>query len=256
MITAIQEHQLPFVWELSLDGVVSHAVGAMHSSPYDFRQQCKELLYGKSALMVEYDIKRESPDLQRVNAPTLNQYLQGFSPADQQFLADVVLEKSLGEMSGKHPIWFMVEMYKKSGVKFNKQGIDLVFLDGASEKNIPAVSLETWETQETYFLAMLNKTPEFLRWIVEKERSESGAAVDFYCRVADTFFSGDENGAWSCTLESPTFDTEVHFKRNHIMAEKSLQYLAHPSLIAVGAAHLIGEHSIFHFYQEKGVTIK
>ncbi|HLC71283.1 MAG TPA: hypothetical protein VJI32_04695 [Candidatus Nanoarchaeia archaeon] len=59
--------KLPFVWELSLDGVVSHAVGTIHSSPYDVKQECADLLSGKSHLLVEYDIRR-GVDLTKINA--------------------------------------------------------------------------------------------------------------------------------------------------------------------------------------------
>ncbi len=247
--------QLPFVWELSLDGVVSHAVGAIHVSIHDYQDQCRQLLKDKNALLVEYNFRDKPPNLQKIMSHTLDAYFSSISPLDQTFLAETIMGESLQVVGRRNPLWASMRLFRKAGAHFDQKGIDSVFLDIASEQGIPALSLETRETQEEYLLKMFEKTPSYLQWLITIERTTPGASLDFYRNFVGAYFSGDETKVWEFTAKSPSFDKKIHTQRNQAMAQNSFPMLSKPSLLTVGAAHVVGEHSMLDFYKEQGVAV-
>ncbi len=253
--------KLPFVWELKKDGVVSHAIGTLHECDRDYTPALDEITRSAERVLLE----QKPGKLQMVLLAPCAVYhiLQGMkiqwapildllSQEEQEDVARMY-RMPLQELRQKNI--FSVE--KPAGMKI-EYAFELILMRLARQQRKPAYALERWSEQIQYYEeTMLYKDPakraENLRRQLAVHRaydpSMERSPIEL---LIDSLHNG--NGNYLREIMNPE-TIKALAKRNKRMVQRSLSCLTRPTLIAVGATHLVVEPSLPTLYREHGIEV-
>ncbi|MFD1884575.1 TraB/GumN family protein [Paenibacillus wenxiniae] len=263
-----------FLWEVKHGDNVVDLVGSMHiadDSFYPLRKEYEQAFKEADYLGVEVDISKVG-EAQQQQSLKLGMYQDGstlkdhIAPATYARLGKVLEQENMkpDALDAFKP--WMVELTlvnlqaAKSGYAASS-GVDLYFLKQASERKLPVIELETFDSQ----LNMLNGFSS------ELQENNLIAALDSMGKhdqavtltdMANMWKSGNDEQLLEMTTNmapDPEYRQAMLTDRNIGMADKIDHYLQQGSgkryFIVVGAAHYLGQDGIIQLLQNKGYTV-
>ena len=254
-------HNLPFVWELKYEGTRSLVVGTIHLTKYDYTEDIIKKTDGIENLLVELDFsKLPQKFLQEISSITIGDELSKFSAEEQKKFAEI-LNVPLEKLKTSPMTMLDVYMIKLSEPKVITS-VDMSLMMQAELKKINVQSLETLDEQREYGHGRKGLLTGKIRRMLELEKAQPGFVKEWYPKIFD-FYDAGAAGELLTYLEiiqdKPNMEYMIEASkiRNEKMAKRSLEYLKKPSVIAVGAYHLLKEpDSVISFWQKKGIETK
>ncbi len=252
---------LPFVWELDYNGgVQSHLVGTTHLLPQwtnvpNFEPAADRLLCEKRNMLIELDLAKADfrQIAQALCAERIGDYWDILNE-EERILLGKITEVDYAKLAKMPTVMISPALIKAAGIT-TTSGIEEICREPARKYMIPISSLETTEEQIQYLNEMREKTSVFLRRMIDREKRETGFMHEYTRRIFRNYLSGDENNilkdSWILSERPPS-----HLQRNQNMVQRSLSYLANPTVVAVGLAHCLGKDSMVDFYREQVITIR
>lgn len=144
-------------------------------------------------------------------------------------------------------------------------GVDSHMIDAAYERNIPVLSIESASSQ---YAMLANFSPELQEFCLRQAVDNAPYAFDSMVQLIDLWASGDE-AAFCAYLnaeeEIPAAEVKLYeeytkamiIDRNLAMTDYAENLLKEgkPTMICVGAAHVVGEGAMAQMLQSRGYTV-
>ena len=145
---------------------------------------------------------------------------------------------------------------------FDEQfGLDQYFLKRAEQDGMPILELENVDYQINLFMNMTEKEQDLFLYETLFEMGNLKTMVD---SLLDAWSRGDEEAFGELFFKSYNENPElwplaekIVFERNIGMADKIREYLEMdgPSLVIVGAGHLVGDRGLLQILREQGFQV-
>jgi len=258
------QRRLPFVWELDYDGVVSYAIGVNHRVPADFTEDAER--YVSKAQHVLFESADLTPEMIcEFNSAKAAEYIDRLTAEEQRKFEELfALPIKEAREESLLTLFSIVLLKSYSSDDSSKlTSVDDTILGAAKKRNISTSPLETTEENITLMSTLLRGFGDGLSKIIRTADPGFNNHIATEKKVTEAYLRGDEEGLRKA--EEPTGSTmeeyciknpEINEKRNIIMVERSMPYLAKPSIVAVGVAHYVCESSMLTVYKEKGIKNK
>ncbi|MBW3019570.1 TraB/GumN family protein [Candidatus Woesearchaeota archaeon] len=254
-------NELPFVWKLEKDGIISYAVGTMHAYSEDCTDALRELSDKVEQFCFELDLLSLSTQeqlrlmqkQQELYAMPMKPILALLTPEERK-----IYRESYGFSEEELANLTLGGVFQK-GLEHEgydpMKGLDITLMRLAQEK--PRHSLETLEEQSGVIETIKGIIPEQHAQALRKLIESSGSA-DNDKDVNDAYKNGDADRLLNCLEMTAIGQIKEQFMyaRNQRMAARALEHLNRPSIIAAGTYHLIGERSILEYLRGEGVKIE
>jgi len=262
-LSAVMQPQrpLPFVWELNYEGARSLAVGTIHLTTYDYTEDIKKKTDGIENLLVEHDLSKiPQKVLQEISSITIGDELNKLSAEEQQIFAEILnvpLEKLKESQMAMLDV-YMIRLREPKVIT----SVDMSLMMQAELKKIKVQSLETLDEQREYGHGRKGLLTGKIRRMLELEKAQPGFVKEWYPKIFD-FYDAGAAGELITYLEiiqdKPNLQYQIEASRirNEKIADRSLEHLKKPSVVAIGAYHLLKEpNSVISFWQKKGIETK
>jgi uncharacterized protein YbaP (TraB family) len=276
--TVDEENGKSFIWKISSDNSHVYLLGSVHiATPdiYPLDSVIEEAFQESEKLVVEININEVSIFGTMMLLDKYGAYPEGEGLREN--LPESLyhkLESTFSEMDipistlDSYRPWVIVMMME--GMVITDQdysadyGIDLHFMDGAVDRDMEILELETVE----YQLEIMSGLPDELM-IQVIEMYVEGPDMDDYINIVGYMLAlwekGDAEGLEEVLFEdleeepalAPYYDV-IFDQRNYNMITKIEEYLAdeYTYFIIVGAGHLVGEEGLLNLLDEAGYTIE
>jgi uncharacterized protein YbaP (TraB family) len=263
-----------FLWRASKGQGVVYLVGSVHMLTADFYPLAPAL----DAAFKDSDLLVEEADLSEMLSPSTQFSLlqRGMLPAGQTL--DKVVSPATIALVNAHAgalgaggaveavkqfkPWFLamtLEAMEWQKAGFDPQlGLDKHFYDRAQSEGKTVQGLETTEYQISLFDGMTAEQQE--RFLAEtlKDLNKETASVN---QLASAWKSGDVAGVERFVLQDLQSDPQVYQRllvgrnRNWLPKIEALFSRPRPSIVVVGAAHLVGPDGLVSMLKAKGYTL-
>lgn len=249
------QRELPFVWEILFEGVLSHAVGTSHIVPDVYEESAKQVMYGKEKLLLELDPFNSFPEhaLRKIRNFKMDPLLQKLTmPEREEYAGHLGL--SLDELYDMHPLSLTSRQFSRLGIT-NQTALDVTLLKAAIASDIPVHCVDTVENQMNLLERMLDGYHEQVLHFLKAARKTPQDPLKPMRNFIDAYLEGDEVKLLS-NLEDHWPDFKDIEGRDKMMADKSEEHLQVPCVIGLGLAHFIVRGSILDEYKKKGIVVK
>lgn len=257
----------PALWVVRDDDTTLYLFGTVHLLPADADWRSARVdaaLAGSDRLWLEIDLADDRSmgfrKLMALGTSPDRTLRERLGPADHARLAAVAVGAGVdvAALETLRP-WFasvnlMVKAVKAAG--YHAEGPDQIFAAEASEAGKPTHGLETAAEQIAMFAGLSPEAEtELLRGTIE-DLEKGTAELD---RMVGHWLAGDVAALSADTQDKlreagPEVYDALLTRRNKAWAERLAAEMADPgtAFVAVGAAHLIGDHSLLRYLEEKG----
>lgn len=263
-----------FMWEVKNNGNTVYLVGSIHiadDSFYPLRKEYEDAFAEADYLGVEIDVSNVNGEEQQKLLWDLSTYPNGTTLKDHissemyAQLANILKQNGLepDAMDTIEP-WaadmaLQGLMYSKAGYAGSK-GIDMYFVQKASDRKIPVIELESYEFQ---FNMLDNFSKELQLRNLKTTMDNINTLEEATNSMAETWKTGNE-GQLLESINAMSHDEEYYkamiIDRNVGMTDKIDGYLKHGKgeeyFIVVGAGHFVGDHGVVKLLEDKGYTVK
>ncbi|WP_199609954.1 TraB/GumN family protein [Flocculibacter collagenilyticus] len=271
VIVSLQASAAPAIWQVSKHGHNSYLVGTVHIGDASMQQldpKITQLVTQTKQLAVEVDMSRLSDaDMMRITelksqlpaGKTLKQLL---SPTTYKKVQHYFSQAGLPIAAFEHKQPWMLALTLAS-IEFAKAGyspqygVDSKIIAEANTLDKPIISLETFEQQLGFFDAFNGKHGEafLLDGLNEIEQIENMTN-----QLVESWKKGDTDtllSLYQASMQQTEFDKKAE---DILLKDRNLRWFAklepmfrqQPTLVAVGAMHLIGDKSLVHIFKNAG----
>ena len=175
-------------------------------------------------------------------------------------LSDAGFEPTIGDRTPPHMVAVTVtfEIYRRLGAR-SEYGVDRMLRETAERRGVEIVPLETAEFQARLFGDLPKETKmKMLSLAIEELGDAQQQGGDFL----EAWRSGDQDafigGLFERTEEIPGLMERLHTGRNQDWENKIEALVADrkPTFVAVGGAHLFGEHGLLRLFEGRGWKVR
>lgn len=263
-----------FLWEVENAGNKVYLLGTMHvadDSFYPLDPAIESAFAEADNLGVEVDVtKGSSPEMQKLlldlgtyqDGTTLKDHISETTYAKlSKFLTENGMERDAFDPFKPWVVEMTLQTLQASKSGYQGQvGIDYYFTSKAMERKIPVIELESYESQLGMFNEFSQELQEANLLTTLNSLQEVNDSVN---SMAEMWKTGDDQALIEMVNAIKSAGDEYYkamlVDRNVKMTEKIEGYLkgkdSSTYMIAVGAAHMLGEKGIVTLLQEKGYTV-
>lgn len=242
------QRKLPFVWQVSKDGIVSHLVGTHHYAPDVFGRDARKLVRGKDALLQEEQISEAD-----FNYWSAVEYKDKLDAVERHFYTGSDGNKKFPTLRNSRENNILEQKLKELNKKFyghkNIRAVDDTITAEAFRRDMPVLGLEL-PCESAILQSAYEKAPDM------QDRKKD---MELYL-TGDLERIKQYHEPQKAELESRMSIVEraVEAKRNERMFERSVPYLnIQPCVVSVGLAHAaIDEDSLVRRYSDAGFEVR
>lgn len=248
---------LPFLWKIRKGDTVSYAVGTVHLSDKDYSSVLEQYLYDSEVLLTEASLDESLEAYEGgldFSASGSKGMLGKLSRRQAKKFREITgaTKKEFKEMKSwpdTKVSWYYTVKSANLESPYNIMDLDLV--RSSARLGIESHGLETDEERIEY-MDIFSSEADCLGYLIKDLERETPISV----QVLDLYDSGDDSGLLNLFYDDVT--PEMHqstLKRNAKMAERSMEYMDRPCLVAVGLVHFLSEESMLDHYREAGLEV-
>ncbi|MCR2804508.1 TraB/GumN family protein [Paenibacillus soyae] len=261
-----------YMWKVEKDGNVVYLLGSIHvanEAMYPLRDEITEAFEEADYLAVEVNTSVEPEDLGAYvedlatykDGTTLRNHL---SPEVYAALGELLTELEIPTNAlDTYEPWYVsmiLDSFGREDSEYESElGIDLHFMNEATDANVPIMELESYQSQFEMFDNFSDGLQEqFVIGSLYSLYGEEEPAED----LSEMWIAGDVEELTQMA-EDMQADLEYYNAmlkdRNILMAEKVNGFLtgSKPAtfFVVVGALHMVGEHGLVALLEEMGYTV-
>jgi len=269
-----------FLWKVEKNGNVVYLLGSIHVGDeelYPLRTEITDAFEASDVVVTEVDVtkpltKKEEEAIQKLmyyqEGTTLKDHV---SPETYAKLVELANKKGLNmEVVDQTQVWFLnlilQELLPKDEKISSDYGIDIHFLEAATEQKMPSLELETAFSQynmlssfsDEYQESALTTTLEMIEYADQGYDVNNGS--DY---LLDIWKAGDlatlDSMAESIKKEELDYYNGMLTNRNKGMTDKVIGYLNGTEqktyFVIAGALHMAGPDSIIKMLEAQGYTV-
>jgi uncharacterized protein YbaP (TraB family) len=264
-----------FLWEITSGAGTVYLLGSIHvagSDIYPLNKAIEDAFQAANNLVVEIDISKVNPLATAELMMKYGIYPEGetlrssvseelYMKLDEYFI-EYGVDISTMDMFRPWVIDMLMEELRLEAMGYHAQnGIDMYFIEKATENNLNIIELETAELQ----LELLSSFSDEIMILAIEDAFQDPPTKE----IMEELFNGWENGdtgiieslIFEGLYEDPVFEScyrAIYIDRNYGMADKIEVFMSDEEtyFIVVGAAHLVGEEGLIKILENRGYGVK
>jgi uncharacterized protein YbaP (TraB family) len=253
--------KLPFVWQIDYKGATSHFVGTQHFTAINYGPALSEILEGKKRVFLERNMQETCADDYAPVRKYLAEQTIDALPETLHAAFTNIFEKTPAQARTTPVFDLYMRLFLRVIASLDSfYRMEVQIQKRADKRGIPVEGLETTEENHAGLLDEMQNFAQNIPRLLGYGPSVHAHALSAFTALSTAYATGDREAALNAgslggTLEDK-FNKPLLIQRNRNMAERSLQRLVEPSLVAVGVAHGIVEPSVQTLYREAGAKVE